>query len=385
MIDTDLLGRLNAPDEKSRIENLAATAQSARFPEPEHWCVNNHIHTTYSFSPYSPAAAVYFARAAGLASAGIVDHDSIGGAREFIRAGEILNMPVTIGVELRLSMAESVFESRRTNHPDQVGVSYFVLHGIPEKHIDTVNAFLTPVREHRKARIGQMTVRLNEILSREGIHIDFKQHVLPLSMYDKGGSVTERHLLLAAAYALTKHAGRGEKLISLLGRIGVAGLSEKQLNMLYDTDYYFYEYDLLGILKGYFLERIYIDAADECPGIDAAAELTQKTGSILCYAYLGDVTESVTGDKKALKFEDDYIEELFGFLSEKGVNAIAYMPTRNTAKQLKTVKELCEKYDMLEICGEDINSPRQSFVCEKLKLSEHENLIKSTQLLLNKT
>ena len=26
--------------------------------------VNNHIHTTYSFSPYSPTAAVYFARIA---------------------------------------------------------------------------------------------------------------------------------------------------------------------------------------------------------------------------------------------------------------------------------------------------------------------------------
>ena len=59
--------------------------------------VNNHIHTTYSFSPYTPAAAVYEAWKAGLSTAGIMDHDSVGGAMEFIEAGKILGIPVTVG------------------------------------------------------------------------------------------------------------------------------------------------------------------------------------------------------------------------------------------------------------------------------------------------
>ena len=42
---------------------------------------NNHIHTTYSFSPYSPTAAVYFARMAGLGTCGLMDHYSIAGAQ----------------------------------------------------------------------------------------------------------------------------------------------------------------------------------------------------------------------------------------------------------------------------------------------------------------
>ena len=59
--------------------------------------VNNHIHTTYSFSPYTPAQAVRKAKESGLAVAGIVDHDSISGAREFIAEGERVGLPTTIG------------------------------------------------------------------------------------------------------------------------------------------------------------------------------------------------------------------------------------------------------------------------------------------------
>ena len=54
--------------------------------------VNNHIHTTYSFSPYSPTKAVWMADRAGLVTAGIMDHDSISGAKEFIEAGAVLGL-----------------------------------------------------------------------------------------------------------------------------------------------------------------------------------------------------------------------------------------------------------------------------------------------------
>ena len=45
-------------------------------PPPETSYVNNHIHTTYSFSPYTPTEAVYTAWRHGLGTAGIMDHDS---------------------------------------------------------------------------------------------------------------------------------------------------------------------------------------------------------------------------------------------------------------------------------------------------------------------
>ena len=54
----EALRLLNAPD---RLDNLSRLVQSE--PRPAQGKdVNNHIHTTYSFSPYSPTAAVWFAR-----------------------------------------------------------------------------------------------------------------------------------------------------------------------------------------------------------------------------------------------------------------------------------------------------------------------------------
>jgi len=100
------------------------------------------------------------------------------------------------------------------------------------------------------------------------------------------------------------------------------------------------------------------------------------------YAYLGDVGESVTGDKKPQKFEDDYIEELFEVLKKLGFNAVTYMPTRNAPEQLKTVKRLCDLHGLFQISGEDINSPRQSFVCMALRNPEFHNLIDSTWALI---
>ena len=44
--------------------------------------INNHIHTIYSFSPYTPAMAALKAYEAGLQAAGSVDHDSAGAAAE---------------------------------------------------------------------------------------------------------------------------------------------------------------------------------------------------------------------------------------------------------------------------------------------------------------
>ena len=84
MIDIEILNKLNAPTREERIANLREVLKTTEFPPMVPQYINNHIHTTYSFSPYSPTAAVYAARMEGLCTAGIIDHDSISGAEEFI-------------------------------------------------------------------------------------------------------------------------------------------------------------------------------------------------------------------------------------------------------------------------------------------------------------
>lgn len=103
---------------------------------------------------------------------------------------------------------------------------------------------------------------------------------------------------------------------------------------------------------------------------------------ILCYPYLGDVGESITGDKAAQRFEDDFLEELLEVLRDHGVRAITYMPARNTRDQLLRLRALCERFGMYQISGEDINSPRQEFVCKAMEDPLFGNLIDAAWALI---
>ena len=136
MIDLSLLRSLNASTTEERLQALKSAVQKTKFIPADARLVNNHVHTTYSFSPYSPTAAVYAARAEGLSACGIIDHDSMGGAREFLKAAEITGIAATVGMEARVSFAETPFFDRKLNNPDQTGNGYMVLHAVPHENIE---------------------------------------------------------------------------------------------------------------------------------------------------------------------------------------------------------------------------------------------------------
>ncbi len=378
MIDIQILNQLNAPTKEERLANLKAVLKDTTFPPMVLQYINNHIHTTYSFSPYSPTAAVYAARMEGLCTAGIIDHDSISGAEEFLEAAKIVEMPVTIGMEARISMDGTRLEGRRTNNPDQVGVSYMTIQGVPHDKINTLTEFFKPYQAARHARNRKMLDKINALL---GLALDYDNDVLPLSMAAENGGVTERHLMYALAIELVKQVGKGEAMVKKLADMGLT-LSAKQEAQMLDTAYPFYEYDLLGILKSAFVPQIFIDATDECPKLADMVKLCNDVNAYLCYAYLGDVGDSVTGDKKAQKFEDDYLDDVFECLKEEGVKSVTYMPTRNTPAQLERLRNLCDQYGMFQISGEDINSPRQSFVIKAMENPMFQNLIDATWKLI---
>ena len=378
MIDITILNKLNAPTKAERLANLAEVLKTTVFPEAVPQYINNHIHTTYSFSPYSPTAAVYAARMEGLCTAGIIDHDSISGAEEFLEAAKMIGIPVTIGMECRVSMEGTRLEGRRTNNPDQAGVSYMTIQSVPHDKIATLTEFFKPYQAARHERNRQMIVKINEMV---GVSLDYDRDVLPLSEAQDNGGVTERHLMYALAIELVKQVGKGQGMIDKLTAVGM-NLSEKQKTMLLDTKYPFYEYDVLGMLKGTFVPMIFIDATTECPKLPDMVKLCADVDAYLCYAYLGDVGDSVTGDKKAQKFEDDYLDDVFECLKEEGVKAVTYMPTRNTPAQLERLRGLCDSYGMFQISGEDINSPRQSFVIKAMENPMFANLIEATWKLI---
>lgn len=343
--------------------------------------VNNHIHTTYSFSPYTPSAALYEAWKAGLSTAGIMDHDSIGGAREFLEAGKILDMPVTVGCELRVSVEGTKLFGKRLNSPDQTSLAYVAMHGIPHQCLDDLDTVLSKKREQRNVRNLKMCDKLNELTKPYGIGVSFYRDVIPNSMYERGGSVTERHILFTLVRKIIEGRDR-EEAIALYERITDEPLPDKKRASLLDAPNRFFAYDLLGVMKSSLLEKIYVEADDELLNIKDYLRLCSMIGAISAYAYLGDVKESPTGDKKAQKFEDDYLNMLMDELTSLGFNAVTYMPSRNTPEQLNRVMRLCREHGLFQISGEDINQPRQSFICEELAKPEFKHLKKATYALI---
>ncbi len=381
---TDILNLLNKSNASQRIkalENLLKNEKQAPVVLPQY--ANNHIHTTYSFSPYSPTAAVYFARAAGLQTAGIMDHDSIGGAHEFIKAGEIAGLATTIGLECRVSLKGTPLEGRRINNPDQISCAYMALHGVPHTQIEYLQSVFEALRKKRNERNIAMLGNINKIFALHDLELSFDRDVLPISNYANGGTVTERHLLFALAKKLEEKIEKNKIAPFLQKELGLS-LSDKQIKLLNDENNLYFLYDLLGILKAHLVESFYIEADEELLHISQLADLAKKTGAIFCYAYLGDVGDSVTGDKKTQKFEDDYLELLLDTMQEQGVKAITYMPSRNTAAQLERLQSLCRQRGLKEISGEDINSPRQSFICPQLALKQFSHLIEATWQLIKR-
>jgi len=337
--------------------------------------VNNHIHTSYSFSPYTPAEAVRAAKAAGLLTAGIMDHDTIAGAVEFVREAKTAGIAATVGLECRCSMDGTPFEGRRINNPDQKSVAYLALHAVPRCSIDKVQAFITPYRQARNVRNRAMTERLDALFAPFGIGLDYTRDVEPISMARMGGTVTERHILYALALKLTAAFNAGPDLVRFLSGsfdVTAGGAVREKLSTPGEP---LYEYHLLGLLKSGFVDKFYIDAGDELPHVTDFIRLALETGAIAAYAYLGDVGGSVTGDKKDAAYEDAYLDELTAWLPEAGFHAVTYMPARNTLEQLTRIAALCARYGLFQISGEDINSPFQSFVCEALADPRHAGLI----------
>lgn len=365
-------------------ERLAALRELKKTVEPpvQGIFVNNHIHTSYSFSPYTPTSAVYYAWKAGLRTAGIMDHDSVGGAEEFIEAGKIMNMPTTCGFECRVNVRGTALEGKRINNPDQLSCAYLAMHGIPHQNIGECEKVLSGIREKRNVRNAKMCERITEITRSNGITLDFEEDVYPISMAREGGSVTERHILFALTRKITARYPDRTEACDFLEKIIEAPLGEKTRNRLLTAPENFYEYDILGVLKGHMVKRFYIDADEECMNIRDFTAFANRVGGISAYAYLGDVGESPTGDKKAQKFEDDYLPELFDVLRECGFSAVTYMPSRNTREQLARLIGMCHENGFFEISGEDINSPRQSFICEALADPAYAHLMTATYALI---
>lgn len=269
---------------------------------------------------------------------------------------------------------------KRINNPDQISVAYVAMHGIPHSNLEKVDDFFKPYRKNREIRNRKMLQNINELLLDFGISLDYDKDVKPMAVT----TVTERHLLYALAKKLTEKYKTPEEVLNFIKnemKVGVSAKAEANILNGKNTPE-FYEYDILGVLKSNMVEKFYIPASDELPSIGDFISMVKEYGGISAYAYLGDVLNSVTGDKKAQKFEDDYLDLLFDVIEEYGFDAVTFMPTRNTPEQLERIMKMCKEHHLFQISGEDINSPRQKFVCPAYDDPKFSHLIDAAYTLI---
>jgi hypothetical protein len=307
-----------------------------------------------------------------------------------IAACAVLGIGGCSGFEVRVSFKTGAdggpgpFAERKINNPDSTGIAYMTVQGVPKPAIKETAAFLKPLRERRLLRTRAMAQGTNRILREAGLaEIDFERDIIGRSQYNSGGGVTERHLLAAMAEIFIKKYGKGPDLVQALeNKLGLKA-SPKIAALLSDGSNVHYRYDLLGILKSLFLPRVFIQPdAEECVPAREVTAFANAIGAIPAYAYLGDVADSPTGDKKAEHFEDAYLEPLFEELSRLGYRAITYMPPRNTEEQLLRVQALCKTWGFMEISGVDINSSRQSFNSPEVLTPPFRHLVDTTWALI---
>lgn len=377
---------INDPSKEARLRAAASLGDRIRAGEIARTVteeVNNHVHTTYSFSPYEPAAAAWAALKAGLGIVGSVDHDSIGAAREMMESGILLGIATTVGFEVRVSFLDTPLATKKINNPDSEGIVYMCIHGVPSQHIDEVTAFLRPIVEVRNRRNKAQVEALMGLVGQYGFDLDFERDVLPLSRYADGGSVTERHILFAMASQTIDRYGKGAAVLSFLRESLKIDISAKVEELLLDEHNPHYLYDLLGVYKANFLDRFFIQpTTEECIDVQKAVDFANSIGAIAAYAYLGDVAESPTGDKRAEQFEDSFLEQLMDLLVDIGFKAVTYMPPRNTKEQMARLQALAQERGLMEISGVDINSSRQSMNCPELLEPEAKHLVEAAWALV---
>ncbi len=376
--------QLESADRDSRINALRRLADSTDLTTtPFGEEVNNHVHTRYSFSPYYPASVAYHARRAGLQVVGSVDHESIGAAREMKEAAAIVGMGATVGCEVRASFADTEFARRRLNNPDTVGNAYMVIHGVPGPSLEALAEWLKPLNVAREERNRRQVANLNGIIQTELGSLDYDRDVRSLSLAHEGGSVTERHILYALALRVLDAVVDGTGISTFLTERLEMEVAPAIASRIDDETNPHRVYDLLGAFKATFVPQFFIQPGTvECPPVAEVNAFARALGAIPAYAYLGDVEESPTGDKKAQQFEDSFLDELFTELPRLGYQAVTYMPPRNTMVQLRRVQELAAGHNLMEISGVDINSSRQSFHCPEVLEPEFRHLIESTWALV---
>lgn len=190
-----LVSELNSFDPDMRRNALIEIASSSDVDSiREGVDLNMHFHSFFSYNAesYSPTRIAWEARRSGMVAAGLCDFDVLDGLEEFLEAGRILGLRVTVNLETRAYLAD--YAGVDISSPGEAGVTYIMGAGfarMPEESSDQAHA-LAGYRERADQRNVSLVDRINAELPQ--IAINYERDVLPLT---PANSATERHIISA--------------------------------------------------------------------------------------------------------------------------------------------------------------------------------------------
>lgn len=343
------------------IRDFAQTLRSGDFPKlPTRPAMGNHYHDNYSWGPGYPALAAYFSKVNGLVVTGQVNHYSLAGAREFREANGELELPCTVGFEVRALERNPVYVRDNSgsridlsktviNSPGNPGEIYEMFHGV----VGNSSRFIEQAHRPKLSRYQGVVGLINDSLGSHnaGFYLPYGEVV---SMANEA-NVLDRHVTDALFNYLYDDAkGDFEGIASRMSDwwAPLTASESEKLAATAISD----EYAASMVLRNGLRDRLlktgmpaYIQPSyEECPGADALNPYAVEDNSWLTLAFL----------KPELAFLDDYCE----FSKQRGFTAISAMQNRNPMSEIDIVKEHANIFDLLYINGMDVNNWTQPWI-----------------------
>ena len=305
---------------------------------------NFNIHTDYSFSPFSPTMAAFMAYKSGVSVAGVCDFGTVAAAKEFLSSCRTLEVFGICGFEIALKSGE-------------LGTCMATFYGINKKNVALFEGLLADFRTLCVNRAVKVTEKVNSILQKYDIVVDYEKDVFEFTRSSKNGTVTLKHVFRSVGEKIIEKYGKGRTTADFLRNELCLDIDESEYNLLCDAQNPYYIYDLIAALRKHFKESE--DEMPEFPSVGSYTSIAADAGIIAAYEYTCKYRwlEIETESKKAIK----EFSELLDKIKTEGFNAVCLSVREYSKSTLVTFVEAIRKKGLLVILTEKNDYPRSVF------------------------
>ncbi|HBK02141.1 MAG TPA: hypothetical protein DDY77_03835 [Clostridiales bacterium] len=355
---SNVVEKLKSPSSRKRlkaVKKLKKEAEPKKRQIASGESVNLQIHTTYSFSPYTPSMAAYMAHKFSLTVAGITDDYTLAGAKEFIKACDILGITYSVGMELRGDFGD--------------GYANIALFGVAQKYFKTLEKKTAKLRARQKENVLKTIEAVNKRTEKDGIVVSFEKDVKPLMKRAGCKVFSSKYVYYATAEKIIEKFSAGEETVDYILSEGL-DLTQNEVGLLRDVTNPYYAYDLAQILlENYRILNVKKNYASP----EEIISIGRSVGAICAYEYVLKRRGAPLSDEELIKKHTALVLRL----KKLGFDAISFDPTKFSKEVLDSLLKDLEQNEMLPLHLSRVEFPRRRFDCNRIEGEENEKMINS--------